>query len=72
MLAASCVLDLQEFAEFFEAQTRPRRLVGFSKRGTVHYATPGATLLLGHLPLQCRAARITCQGNMHTLFVRAS
>lgn len=49
-LAASSVLGLQEFAEFFEAQPRPRRLVGFSKRGTVHYATPGAAPLLLHLP----------------------
>ncbi|KAK9825876.1 hypothetical protein WJX81_008379 [Elliptochloris bilobata] len=39
---AVCVhADWDEFAEYFDEQPMPRRLVGFSKRGKVHYATPG-------------------------------
>ena len=32
----------QDFYSHFNEQSDPKRLFGFSKRGTKHYATPGA------------------------------
>ena len=32
----------QDFYSYFNEQSDPKRLFGFSKRGTKHYATPGA------------------------------
>lgn len=73
MIASACAA--QEFAAFFDAQAQPRRLVGFSKRGKAHYATPGALAALTHPTCghqagqgtQCHAlgagvlrARLTC------------
>ena len=41
---------LQEFYEHFQELEGPKRLLGFSKAGQKHYATPGVAclLLLGH------------------------
>ena len=56
---------MQEFAAFFNAQAQPRRLVGFSKRGKAHYATPSAWLRTLTLP------KPIMQGRAHYAMHRA-
>ncbi len=44
LLFESCLADkpFQDFYSYFNEQSDPKRLFGFSKHGTKHYATPGA------------------------------
>lgn len=46
----------QDFYSYFNEQSDPKRLLGFSKRGTKHYATPGA----GQSPNSCQHTKLHC------------
>ncbi|KAA6425946.1 MAG: tRNA (cytidine(34)-2 -O)-methyltransferase-like [Trebouxia sp. A1-2] len=61
----------QDFYSYFNEQSDPKRLLGFSKRGTKHYATPGTYqagdwLMFGAettgLPTEAHTAAVDTQG----------